>query len=88
MLLYLIYIIGHYLNITDKDILRNLILYEYDYKGEKINPIVTIYYHDKKAYKNQIINMVKLIGQDELINRVHSANPSIIFKNQSELRKE
>lgn len=37
---------------------------------------------DKDAYAQQITNMVKIIGHDELIKRVSGAYPTIIFKQQ------
>ena len=46
------------------------------------NTTTTIFYLNNDVYAQQIANMVKIIGQDELINRVHGSNPSIIFKQQ------
>lgn len=69
-----IYIFGHSLDITDKDILKELMLME--------NTTTTIFYFNKQVYSQQIANMVKIIGQDELISRVYGSNPSIIFKQQ------
>lgn len=81
-----IYIFGHSLDISDKDILKSLIL-ESGFKNDKDgtydrNTKVIIYYHDKAAYAQQITNLVKIIGQDELISRVSGENPTIIFKQQ------
>lgn len=69
-----IYIFGHSLDVTDKDILKELILMD--------NTTTTIFYLNKEVYAHLIANMVKIIGQDELINRVYGSNPSIIFKQQ------
>ncbi len=69
-----IYIFGHSLDITDKDIIKELI--------ECPNTETTIFYYDKGVYAQQIANLVKVIGQDELIKRVSGANPTIIFKQQ------
>ena len=71
-----IYMIGHSLDVTDKDILRDLILAP--------NVTTTIFYHSKTAYKQYISNLVKVIKQDVLIKKVYGANPSIIFEKQSE----
>ncbi|MFW2504579.1 AbiH family protein [Clostridium diolis] len=71
-----IYIFGHSLDITDKDILKELI--------ECPNTITTIFYYNKGVYAQQIANLVKVIGQDELIQRVSGANPTIIFKQQQQ----
>lgn len=77
-----IYFFGHSLDITDKDILKELIL-ESGFKENDIykkNTKATIFYHDKKAYASQIANLVKVIGPDELIERVSGVNPTIIFE--------
>lgn len=81
-----IYIFGHSLDISDKDILKSLIL-ESGFKNDKdgtydANTKVIIYHHDKDAYAQQIANLVRIIGQDELIARVSGENPTIIFKQQ------
>ena len=56
-----VYIFGHSLDITDKDVLRNLILND--------NVYTTIYYLNKVVMGQQIANLVKVIGQDELIRQ-------------------
>lgn len=70
-----IYIFGHSLDVTDKDIIKELI--------ECPNTVTTIFYYNKEVYAQQITNLVKVIGQDKLIKRVSGANPTIIFKEQS-----
>lgn len=72
-----IYIFGHSLDITDKDILRELILHD--------NIVTTIFYLNKKVYAQQIANLVKVIGQDELVKRVSEPNKTIIFKQQKDM---
>lgn len=54
-----IYFFGHSLDVTDKDILQNLILND--------NVKTTIFYYNKEIMGQQIANIVKVIGQDELI---------------------
>lgn len=81
-----IYIFGHSLDITDKDILRKLIL-GYDYEedkdeGKSYNAKITIFYCDKEVYIQQITHLVEIIGQDELIRRTTGPNKSIIFIEQ------
>lgn len=49
-----LYIFGHSLDVTDGDILRDLIL------NEKV--FTTIYYKDKGTMKKQIVNLIKVIG--------------------------
>lgn len=56
-----LYIFVHSLDITDGYILRDLIL------NEKV--FTTIYYKDKSTMKKQIVNLIKVIGEDELIKR-------------------
>ena len=69
-----LYIIGHSLDVTDKDILKELILAP--------DTTTTIFYYNQEAMASQIANLVKVIEQDELIERVHGKNPTIIFKQQ------
>ena len=77
-----VYIFGHSLDITDKDVLRNLILNE--------NVYTTIYYLNKVVMGQQIANLVKVIGQDELIRRTGGSTKTIEFKLQAKFveRKE
>ena len=68
---------GHSLDVTDKDVIRDMIL------SDKVK--TTIFYRDKADYGQKITNLVKIIGQDELIKRTGGANKSIYFK---EITKE
>lgn len=70
------YIFGHSLDETDGDILRDFIL------NDKIKTI--IFYHSKEAYEQQIKNLVKVIGQDELIKQTGGLAGSIKFVKQSD----
>lgn len=67
-----IFFYGHSLDITDKDIIRALILAQ--------RTRTTIYYLDKEDYARKITNLVKIIGQDELISRTGGVDRSIFFK--------
>jgi len=67
-----IFFYGHSLDITDKDIIKALIL------AKRTHTI--IYYLDKEDYARKITNLVKIIGQDELISRTGGADRSIFFK--------
>lgn len=69
-----IYFFGHSLDVTDNDILNELIKCE--------NAVSTIFYLNKKVYAQQISNLVKVIGCDDLIERVSKPNPKIVFKQQ------
>lgn len=71
-----VYIIGHSLDITDKDILSSLINME--------STKTTIFYHSQVTLGNQISNLVKVLGEDNLIAKVHGANASIVLQKQQE----
>lgn len=74
---YNLHIIGHSLDITDKDVLNKLITSPY--------VKTKIYYHDDESYAKQIENLVKVIGFEELNKRVSGFNKSIYFIPQSEI---
>ena len=65
------------MDITDKDVLRDLILND--------NVYTTIYYLNKGVMGQQIANLVKVIGQDELIRRTGGSTKTIEFKLQAKL---
>ena len=69
-----VYIFGHSLDVTDGDVLREMILNE--------NVKTTIFYYDKNTYGAQIKNLVQVISRDELIKRVYGKKRSITFKAQ------
>lgn len=69
-----LYIFGHSLDVTDKDILRDLILND--------NVYTTIFYYNKDVMGQQIANLVKVIGQDELIRRTSGNTKTIEFRLQ------
>lgn len=71
-----VYILGHSLDITDGDILSNLIMME--------NTKTTIFYHNKKALENQICNLVKILGEKTVIEKTSGNNATIIFEKQSD----
>ena len=43
----------------------------------------TIFYHKKESMGSQIANLVKVIGEDELIKRTDGRNRTIIFRQSS-----
>lgn len=71
-----LYIFGHSLDITDGDVLQSLILND--------NVYTTIYYVNRKMLGELIRNLVKVIGQDELIKRTGGETKTIEFKQQEE----
>lgn len=72
-----LYIFGHSLDVTDGDILRDLILTD--------DVHTTIFYLNKKVLGQQITNLVKVLGQDELIKRTGGSTKTIEFKQQREM---
>ena len=72
-----LYIFGHSLDVTDKDILRDLILND--------NVYTTIFYVNKNVMGQHIANLVKVIGQDELIRRTGGSTKTIEFKQQQKM---
>lgn len=69
-----VYIFGHSLDVTDKDILK--MFFEEDFE-------VTIFCRDEETEGEYIANVIKIIGEDELIKRVNQNPPMIIFKQQA-----
>lgn len=69
-----IYIFGHSLASTDRDVLLDFI--------ENEKTIITIYYNNSNQYSDQICNLVHLIGPDKLNEWVHQAKPKIKFVKQ------
>ena len=72
-----VYIFGHSLDITDKDVLRDLILNN--------NVYTTIFYFNKDDFGTKIANLVKVIGQDELIKRTGGNTKTIEFELQKDM---
>lgn len=78
-----IFIIGHSLDITDKQILKEVILSP---QAEE----VTIYYYNEKDRLDKLRNLLKVLGEKEFIEHVHSLNkakPYIQFKQLSCIEK-
>ena len=66
-----IFIYGHSLDVTDKDILAKLILLD--------NTKTLIYHHDRDSLAKQINNLVKVIGEDKLIELTSGEDRRIFF---------
>lgn len=66
-----VYIFGHSLDITDKDIIKSLICCD--------NVYTTIYYHNNDSHARQVANLVKVIGKKELIKRTGGISKTIEF---------
>lgn len=83
-----IYIFGHSLDVTDEDILRRFILDEYKKALRREGLVVrtTIFHFNQDALGKQIANLVKVIGQDNLISMVHGSNAKIILQQQQDAK--
>lgn len=66
-----LYIYGHSLDVTDKDVLSRLILMD--------NCTTHIFYHSRDALAKQIDNLVKIIGEENLIRMTGGKNRVIKF---------
>lgn len=64
----------------DKDILRDLIIND--------NVYTTIYYLNRSVMGQQIADLVKVIGQDELIRRTGGSKKTIEFGLQKDMVKK
>lgn len=73
-----VYIFGHSLDITDKDVIKDLI----NRNGVK----TTIFYYDKQQQSQQIANLVKMLGQDNFIDMVNNAPRKISFVHQQSMK--
>lgn len=71
-----LYIFGHSLDITDKDVLQQLIRRKYTK--------TTIFYRNNEQFSCELKNLVKVIGSDELNERTRGRSPSIFFQKQVE----
>ena len=64
-----VFIMGHSLDKTDKEILKLFIDAEYT---------VTIFFHNQLAYEQQVINLIDMFGKEKIINKV--SKRKIIFE--------
>lgn len=65
------YIIGHSLDETDGDIIREII-------NSELTCNVIIYYHNQQAYEQQVINLIKVLSKDVFLDLYD--NSKIIFR--------
>ncbi len=77
-----VYFFGHSLDVTDKDIIKDLILHETVH--------TTIFYYaeyenDKRDLYQKIANLVKIIGQKKLISKTGGSNKTIEFLVQKDM---
>ena len=79
-----VYIFGHSLDATDKDIFRDLFL------REPNDTKITIYYHNEDAHERIIANLIRMMTQEVLIKKTHGIDPDIEFiaqTNDSDVNK-
>ncbi len=69
-----LFIFGHSLDSTDKDVLREFLLND--------DIVATIFYYNQEAYERELANLVKVLGADELLFRMYGKNPRIRFEQQ------
>ena len=74
-----LFVFGHSLDVTDEDVLREFLL------DEKV--ITTIYYYDKAAFDRCIANLVKVIGRENLIERIYGKIRALFSENRLCQRK-
>lgn len=70
-----IFIYGHSLDYPDGDIIRDLI--------DCVKSTVFIFYHDKKAFKSLVANLIKIYSEDEVIQ--FTEEEKIIFLETSDI---
>jgi len=73
-----IYIIGHSLDSTDHEILKEF----FDVGKINSNVKITIFYYDELSKVKLIEKTIEMIGKDELIRRVHGSDRNICFVDQ------
>ncbi len=72
-----LYVFGHSLDVTDKDVLGEIITEDGVY--------TIIFYHDKQQQAQQIANLVKMIGQNKFIEMINEVPQRIRFKPQEKM---
>lgn len=75
-----VYIFGHSLDITDKDILKDLI--------DRPYVKTTVFYFDKQQQTQQVANLVKMLGQDEFIKMINTVPQQICFVSQQPMKNK
>ena len=70
-----VYVFGHSLDITDKDVLKRLM----DYDWIK----VVVFYRSEEDLDKKIENLIRIIGREKLIERRGGKRQTIFFKNIS-----
>ncbi len=66
-----LHIYGHSMDKTDKDVLSSLILMP--------NTVTKVYFYNDEDRSKKIINLIKIIGEKELITRTRGSKRTVIF---------
>lgn len=74
-----VYIFGHSLDITDKDVIKEFI--------DRDDAKITVFYHNKQQQTQQIANLVKILGQEKFISMINQVPQRICFVLQQEMIK-
>lgn len=64
-------VFGHSLGKTDAEVFRHFIIH-------KESPMLC-YYHDPRSHEEQVENLVRIIGADQLQERLFTPNPKVVF---------
>ena len=72
----MLYIMGHSLGITDKDIIGSFI------KANSMRSV--LFYHSLDALSDQISNLTAIIGRREMISRTGGETHSMEFRKQEQ----
>lgn len=71
-----IYVIGHSLDVTDKDILKKVFTHDNVQR-------ITIYYFNKKDKERKMVNLLKVLGKEKFVEL--NDKKILVFKSQEEL---
>ena len=74
--------VGHSMAATDRDILRKLL----PMRENNISKSYVCYYDDN-AFRQEVVNLAQILGQDYLTEITCGAEPKIVFLNQTEIKK-
>lgn len=75
-----VYFFGHSLDVTDKDILKEIF--------ENEDAKITVFSYDIKTQQQQVNNLVQVLGRDQVISSAYDSEPKIRFKIQSKEKEK
>ena len=70
----ILYIFGHSLGLSDRDILHDFIM--------SPGMHTTVFYHGEKTFSEQVGNLTAIIGKNEIIQRTGGQFSSLEFRKQ------